>query len=279
MRENSPLGTGPIATSLSTEIVLKWYLPRYADFDADTIAEDALSAAQDKAAEDSVQRMAQTGETLLLDGEQRASSFATCPTIDTLGCTGLIPNLAADGQYFAIFEDGHHRQLPRLTSGPFQYKAYAFENFKKSAPYAEGTGHAMKTAVIAPSTLKEQFVNDLVDECEKDVRGCFEAGAKRVSIDFTEGRLASQNDLRNPWTGAELLNTFVDLNNQVNIGIHNCPGGDCDLVHSGEVPYSALLPSLFAMNAGYFLIQLASEKDKASVYKQVGDIIRLTRTA
>lgn len=28
------------------------------------------------------------------------------------------------------------------------------------------------------------------------------------------------------------------------------------------------------MNAGYFLIQLASEKDKASVYKQIGHSIR-----
>ncbi|KAL8801960.1 MAG: hypothetical protein Q9182_004141 [Xanthomendoza sp. 2 TL-2023] len=270
----------------------------YAGFDAGNIERDVLIAAQDKAAEDSVKRMAQTGETLLTDGEQRASSFATYPIIDTLGGAGLAANLAADGQYFAIFDDGHHRQLPRLTSGPFRYRTYAYENYKKSAPYAEGTGHAMKTAVIAPSMLyllyplngsvegysKEEFVKDLVDECEKDIRGCFEAGAQRVSMDFTEGRLASKNDPRNPWTGAELLKTFVDLNSQVldrfsasereNIGIHTCPGGDCDSVHSGEVPYASLLPSLFAMNAGYFLIQLASEKDKKSVYKQIGESIR-----
>ena len=59
-----------------------------------------------------------------------------------------------------------------------------------------------------------------------------------------------------------------------NIGIHTCPGGDCDSVHSHEVPYANLLPSLFQMNAGYFLIQLASEKDKASVYEQIGKAIR-----
>lgn len=87
----------------------------------------------------------------------------------------------------------------------------------------------MKSAVIAPSMLyslyplngsvegysKDQFVKGLVNECEKDIRGCFEAGAKRVSMDFTEGRLASKKDSRNPWTGTELLKTFVDLNNQV----------------------------------------------------------------
>jgi methionine synthase II (cobalamin-independent) len=131
---------------------------------------------------------------------------------------------------------------------------------------------------------KEEFLKDLVDECEKDIRGCFEAGAERVSIDFTEGRLAAKNDPRNPWTGAQLLDTFVDLNNQVlarfsaeerkDIGIHTCPGGDCDSVHSFDVDYHELLPSMFRMNAGYFLIQLASEKDKAKVYKEIGDHIR-----
>ncbi|KAG7001375.1 hypothetical protein G7Y79_00032g067280 [Physcia stellaris] len=289
----------PILTEVVGSLPRPQYLQKaYADYDAGTISQDELVSAQNTAAEDSVKRMSTTGETLLSDGEQRASSFATYPIIDTLGGKGLASNLSADGQYFAIFDDGHHRQLPRLTSGPFRYKTYAYENFEKSAPYAEGTGHAMKTAVIAPSMLyllypltgtvdgysKEDFVKDLVNECEKDIRGCFAAGAKRVSIDFTEGRLASKKDSRNPWTGAELLNTFVDLNNQVldrfspkerrDIGIHTCPGGDCDSVHSGEVPYSALLPSLFAMNAGYFLIQLASEKDKASVYKQIGENIR-----
>ena len=96
-----------------------------------------------------------------------------------------------------------------------------------------------------------------------DIRGWFERGAQRVSMDSTEGRLAGKNDKRNPWTGAQLLRTFVDLNNRVlarfgaeerrNIGIHTCPGGDCDSVHSGEVPYSTLLPTLFQMNAVYFL--------------------------
>lgn len=170
--------------------------------------------------------MRQTGETYITDGEQRASSFATYPITDTLGGTGLADNLAPDGQYFAIFDDGHHRQLPRLVRGPIKYKTYAWQNFEKSAEFAEGA--PMKQAVIAPSMLyllyplngtvegypREQFVEDLVDECEKDIRGCFEKGAKRVSIDFTEGRLTAKNDSRNPWTGAKLLDTFIELNNK-----------------------------------------------------------------
>ena len=268
----------------------------YAAYDEGKISESEFRAAQDKAAEDSLKRMADTGEILITDGEQRASSFATYPITDTLNGTGLADTLSPSGQYFAIFDDGHHRQLPKLERGPFKYKTYAYENFEKSK--AQAGGHAMKQAVIAPSMLyllypltdtvegypKEKFVEDLVNECEKDIRGCFKAGAERVSIDFTEGRLAAKNDPRNPWTGSQLLQTFVDLNNKVldrfsaeervNIGIHTCPGGDCDSVHSYDVDYHELLPSMFQMNAGYFLIQLASEKDKAKVYKEIGQHIR-----
>jgi methionine synthase II (cobalamin-independent) len=81
-----------------------------------------------------------------------------------------------------------------------------------------------------------------------------------------------------------LLKTFIDLNNEVlkhftpeerkDIGIHTCPGGDCDSVHSYDVDYHELLPSMFQINAGYFLIQLASEKDKEKVYKEIGENIR-----
>jgi hypothetical protein len=31
---------------------------------------------------------------------------------------------------------------------------------------------------------------------------------------------------------------------------------------------------MFQMNAGYFLIQCASEPDKAKVYKEIGEVIR-----
>ena len=69
-----------------------------------------LQAEQDKAAEDSIKRLEETGETYVTDGEQRESSFATYPITDTLAGTGLADNLAGDGQFFAIFDDGHHRQ-------------------------------------------------------------------------------------------------------------------------------------------------------------------------
>src|SRR5918997_6887374 len=128
---------------------------------------------------------------------------------------------------------------------------------------------------------REQFLADLCDEVEKDIRGCFDAGAVRVSVDFTEGRLANKNDARNPWTGKDMLGEFIDLNNQVldrfspeerrDIGIHTCPGGDCDSVHSKDVPYEKLLTRMFDIHAGYFLIQCASEDDKEKVYRLCGE--------
>ncbi len=263
-----------------------------ADYDAGKITKEDLKVEQDAACKDSIERMEATGAPIISDGEQRASSFATYPLADTLAGTGLADNLAGDGQYFAIFTDGHHRQLPRLTGGPFKYKTYAADYLKEAVKMAD---KPLKQAVIAPSMLsllypldgeiegytREQFLGDLVDECEKDIRLCFEAGAKRVSIDFTEGRLACKNDPRNPWTGRKMLDSFVELNNRVidrfspeerkNIGIHTCPGGDCDSTHSDEVDYADMLPSMFKMNAGYFLIQLASEKDKEYVYKLCGE--------
>lgn len=281
-----PVGSLPRPAKLQAAI---------AEYDLGKITKEQLSAEQDAAANDSIKRMEATGSPINSDGEQRASSFATYPLTDTLAGTGLGEHLDGEGQFFAIFDDGHHRQLPRLTGGPFRYKTYASEYLKLAMKTAT---KPLKQAVIAPSMLmllypldtelpdysRSAFHDDLVDEAEKDIRQCFAAGAKRVSIDFTEGRLSLKKDPRNPWTGRDMLQTFVDLNNRVlnrftpeervNIGIHTCPGGDCDSVHSAEVDYTQMLPSMFKMNAGYFLMQLASEKDKERVYKSIGENIR-----
>ena len=263
----------------------------YLAYDAGKIRKEQLEAEQEEAVRDSIKRFEATGSPIISDGEQRWSSFATYAITDTLAGTGLAPNLAGGGQYFAIFADGHNRQLPRLTGGPFHYKTYAGDTLAKSIKLAK---KPMKQAVIAPSMLallypldeavpgysREQFEADLCNECERDIRHAFAAGAARVSIDFTEGRLATRKDPRNPWTGRNMLPYFIELNNRVidrftpeermRIGVHTCPGGDRDSVHSADVPYSDLLPSLFRMNAGYFLIQLASERDRQPVHKLIG---------
>src|ERR1700686_2692108 len=81
----------------------------YADYDAGNITKPQLEALQDDAVRDSISRMEATGSPIISDGEQRWSSFATYPITDTLAGTGLAPNLAGGGQFFAIFADGHNR--------------------------------------------------------------------------------------------------------------------------------------------------------------------------
>ena len=139
----------------------------------------------------------------------------------------------------------------------------------------------MKQAVIAPSAIsliypqdgidgysREAFLADLVNECEKDIRSAFDAGADSVQIDFTEGRLCYKLD---PSRG--LLREFVSLNNLVlarfsdaelaRIGVHTCPGGDQDSTHSADIDYAELLPDLFGINADRFFVQMASEMDRS----------------
>ena len=280
---NEPCGSLPRSSKLQSA---------YADYDAGKISKSDLEALQDEAVQDSLERMEATGQEINCDGEQRWSSFATYPITDTMTGTGLVDTLGDGGQIFALFPDGHYRKLPKLVKGPFKYKNYAAESTKKAVALAKGP---VKQAVIAPSMLAllypldsevkgythEQFYDDLVKECVKDVKMAFAAGAARVSIDFTEGRLACKKDSNNPWTGAGMLPLFIDLINRVlgeftaeqrlNIGVHTCPGSDCTTTHSLDVDYVELLPDMFRLNAGYFLIQAASENDKEYVYKLIGE--------
>ena len=267
----------------------------FADYDAKKITKAQLEQEQDVAVADTIKRFEATGSPIITDGEQRISSFATYPIADTLAGSGLAPNLAGGGQYFAIFADGHNRQLPKVTGGPFRYNFFAGDLVKKAVKM---TSKPIKQAIIAPSMMyllypldgdlpsysRKQFEDDIVNECEKDIRSCFAAGASRVVMDFTEGRLAPRNDPRNPWTTRNLLSFFIDLDNRVfarfspeerkAIGVHVCPGGDVDSVHSADVPYEELLKHLFKLDAGYFQLQLASERDRDTAYKLVAKYLR-----
>src|ERR1700734_3452686 len=184
------------ATGIPTEPVGSlprpgWLQQAYARYDAGEITHDQLEAEQDKAVADSIEHLEATGEPIISDGEQRWSSFATYAITDTLAGTGLADHLAGTGgQYFAIFADGHNRQLPRLTGGALPLKTQPADTLRKSLPMAH---RPMKQAVIAPSMLallypldeeipgysQAQFEEDLVAECEKDIREAFAAGAAR----------------------------------------------------------------------------------------------------
>ena len=230
-----------------------------------------------EATRDTIERFEATESPIITDGEQR--KFHNFWTYSVHG----LPNTAPDG--FAIpFAAGHTRRMPRLTSGPFRYRRYADAYLEVANRYAS---RPLKQAVISPSALslmyppeeipgypREAFIDDLLNEHETEVRRCFEKGAVKVQIDFTEGRLAMKIDP----TG-ELLTSFIDLNNlalarfspeeRQRIGIHTCPGGDRDSTHSADVDYAELLPSLFELKAGNFYIALAGEPDRERVLRSI----------
>ena len=247
---------------------------------AGRVSLDELEKAQDLAVLYTVQRFEATGSPIITDGEQRKSSFATYPL------EGLT-NLAPDGVVIP-FKDGHTRQLPRLTNGPFRYGRYAGEFVRRAKPMAN---RPLKQAVISASALsllypadeiegypREQFIEDLVAEAVADISSALNAGAECVQIDFTEGRLSLKLD-----PSGALLKNFVELNNQVlerfssseraRIGVHVCPGGDHDSTHSADVDYAGLLPALFATNAGRFYLQLSSEADRPRVLRRIAELL------
>src|ERR1700721_1344661 len=92
------------------------------------VSAEALEKAYDDAVRDTVQRFEATGSPLITDGEQRKSRFATYPL------EGLT-NLAPDGVVIP-FKDGHTRQLPRLSGGPFRYSKYSGEYVRRVKPVA-----------------------------------------------------------------------------------------------------------------------------------------------
>ena len=245
------------------------------------IQESELSKLFDEALTDTIKRFEETGSPVITDGEQSKPSFATYPI------SGL-QNLSPDGVVIP-FADGHTRQLPKITSGPFHYTTYADSYLKKAKQL---TSLPVKQAVIAVSAISllypqegiagythEQFINDLLNEAEADIRRCLNSGAYNVQIDFTEARLALKLD---PSKG--LLKSFIDLNNKVlsrfteeerkKIGVHSCPGGDHDSTHSADISYADLLPLLFELNAGNFYLEYAGEKDKHSVLVSIKENLR-----
>jgi 5-methyltetrahydropteroyltriglutamate--homocysteine methyltransferase len=271
-----PVGSIPRPNSLIEAIL---------GFQAGKTSAATLEAAYSEALRDTIGRLEQTGSPVISDGEQTKPSFATYPL------SGLT-NLAPDGVVIP-FADGHTRQLPRLTEGPFRYGVHSATYLEAARRY---TQLPIKQAVISASALsllypseaipgytRDAFVADLLDEAELDIRGALNAGAASVQIDFTEARLSLKLD---PSGG--LLRSFVALNNQVldrftaddrqRIGVHVCPGGDHDSTHSADVDYAGLLPDLFQLNAGRFYLQMASEPDKSRVLGIVRQLLKPNHT-
>jgi 5-methyltetrahydropteroyltriglutamate--homocysteine methyltransferase len=238
----------------------------------------ALDWLYQDAIRDTIERFEATGSPVITDGEQRKyHNFWTY-------CVHGLFNTEPEGGFKIPFSAGHVRRMPRLTGGPFRYKRHADSYLDVALRYAH---MPVKQAVISPSALslmyppeeipgysRDQFIHDLLNEHDTEIRTCLRKGAHKVQVDFTEGRLAVRLD-----PSGALLSSFIDLNNlalsrftseeRLRIGVHTCPGGDRDSTHSADVDYSELLPSLFELKAGNFYIALAGESDPARVLKMI----------
>ena len=256
-------------------------IPRPIELVAAVAAGEILDPNEDPVYEDAVRdtirRFEATGSPVITDGEQR--KFDNFWTYSVHG----LPNTAPDG--FRIpFAAGHTRRMPRLTRGPFRYKRYADSYLDVAMRYAHRN---LKQAVISPSALslmypaqelpgysRDEFIADLLNEHETEIRRCLAKGAFKVQIDFTEARLAMKID-----PSGQLLNSFIDLNNlalsrfsadeRKRIGVHTCPGGDRDSTHSAEVDYSEFLPRLFELNVGFFCVSVRGEPDRVRVLRML----------
>ena len=99
------------------------------------------------------------------------------------------------------FLQGHVRTLPRLVKAPFQFVTYAYKYLDVAKKL---TDKPIKQAVITASALsmvytphllnerqipnysREQFLKDLIDECEKDIRLCL--GRRHLSFSVEDTR-------------------------------------------------------------------------------------------
>ncbi|WP_255637729.1 cobalamin-independent methionine synthase II family protein [Amycolatopsis sp. DSM 110486] len=263
MIPTEPIGSIPRPTHLAHAVD---------EFERGLIDRSQLANVHNEAIAATIAMLASTGSPVLTDGEQSKPSFVGYPL------AGL-ENLDPEGAQIP-FADGHTRQLPVLTHGPFRYATNAVTYMRAAREY---TARPLKQAVIAPSALsliyppagipdypRQAFLADLRNEAENDIRLCLDRGASVVQLDFTEARLSLKLD---PSGG--LLRDMIELNNSVllrfspeeraRIGVHTCPGADQGATHSADVDYTELLPLLFTMQAGNFYIQLASEPDRAKV--------------
>jgi len=245
-------------------------------FESGRISQAELHSHYESAVQDTVARLEATGSSVVTDGEQGKDSFVTYP-IHGLG------NIATNGTPI-LFADGHVRQFPRLTKGPFGYRTSADVYLDTAQRYAHVP---VKQAIASPSALsflypqegirgysREEYFDDLLSEQEGEIRRCLEKGAHAVQIDFTEGRLSIRFD-----PTRRLLSSFIDLNNLLlerfsaeqrkRIGIHTCAGADRGSAHSEGVDYAALLPSLFELKVRNFYVQLAGEPDREYALKTI----------
>lgn len=141
--------------------------------------------------------------------------------------------------------------------------------------------------MIAPSTLslvyprptienysREDFLQHLLFEAEKDIRLCLAAGAEKVQLDFPDAQLSLKLDP----TG-KLLKHLVEINNMLldrfdddeksKLGVHVCSGNDNGKGHSLNIDYSKLFEEIFQLHLKNFYLPMSCEDDPESILLEI----------
>jgi methionine synthase II (cobalamin-independent) len=149
---------------------------------AGEISDAELDGLHRQALRSTIAEFEATRSPVISDGEQRKPSFATYPIagLETLAAGGVV----------IPFADGHTRELPVLTAGPFRYRTHAVSYLVAAQELAT---RPVKQAVISASALsllyptdgidgysRDAFLADLVDEAEADPEAVLEAVAENL---------------------------------------------------------------------------------------------------
>jgi hypothetical protein len=95
----------------------------FAQYEGGSLCQGEFESICGEAVRDTIEKFEATGSPVITDGEQTKPSFATYPI------HGL-SNLNPDGVKIQ-FADGHVRQIPKLSSGPFGIKPTPRPTFRR----------------------------------------------------------------------------------------------------------------------------------------------------
>ena len=232
----------------------------------------------DDALRDTLRRFDETGSPVVTDGEQRKPSFATYPIA---GLTDLAP----DGVTIP-FADGHTRQLPVITTGPFRYvtKAWSYLDGARSMTDAQ-----LKQGVISASALSLLYPQDGIDGISargvprrpgrrgglgdprlhrawRDRADRFHRGTSVAQARSIEGaaRFVRRSEQPRPRPAHRCRSEAGSASTPAPVATTTRPTAPTSTTRS-------CLPGLFRLHVDTFYVQLASETDRERVLRILGD--------
>jgi 5-methyltetrahydropteroyltriglutamate--homocysteine methyltransferase len=105
------------------------------------------------------------------------------------------------------------------------------------------------------SYSRDEFLDDLLKEHETEVLAavCKEARIAFGSTSLKDGWRSSSTPRVSSSPASSILNNLAlsrfSVEERNRIGVHTCPGSDCDSTHRGDVDYAELAPALMQLRA------------------------------